>query len=312
MKLFSGPIIIVAAAVSVNASPTLSAQKRDSPPAPSAQGPLSLKSTLQPLNTTHVNVSITNTYPEDISILYWNTHFQPDQDAAHGSFQVSTASSGGQVQVMQRGPNMAQFYFDSADTSHFYNITAGTTYSDVFDITDVFAIPQAGEYDVVMEFTTRAILFSAGVDLNAEIEAAGPFVDSFSSLEVKSDPITMQLDASPPASSSSKQKRQMTIGSCDSHLNVLPQITTARNNARDLAKYGLNVWHRLKSGRHFRVDADKQNSLKTTAYGQSISTTMVKLAEWLKCSKASSTTEPITTTTSLPNTATRPTSTTPA
>ena len=236
MKLSDVSIAIIAAVVSTKASPTQSPKKRDSGAEILSQEPLSLKATLQPLNATHVSVSISNTYPEDISILSWNTHFQSNQVAAHGSFQVSYANSS---QVMQRGPNMAQFYFDGADASHFYNITAGTTYNDAFDITDVFAIPSAGDYDVVLDFTTRAVLLTTGLDLNAEIQTAGPYVQTFPALNIKSDPITMQLDASPPTSN--LRKRQMLIGSCDSHVGVLPQITTARNNARDLAKYAKNV-----------------------------------------------------------------------
>ena len=237
-------LFAVAAPLSTVASPTpISSLEASSSQTTPASGPsqdaLSLEATLQPFNTTHVNVFIINTYQQQMSILSWNTHFQRGEYAAHGSFDVKISNSDNEVQTMQRGPNMAQFLFDEADASHFYNLTAGATYTGLFDLTDVFSIPTAGEYTVVMDFVTRAILHTEGMDLSSKIQAAGTHVEDFPSLSIKSDPITMKLDASPPISQ--MQKRQITIGSCDSNVGVLPQVLAARANARDLAKRAQNV-----------------------------------------------------------------------
>ena len=224
-------LFVTGAPLSIMASPI---SNYTTPESALSQTALSLKATLQAVNTTHVNVSIVNAYAQQISILSWNTHFQRGQYAAHGSFDVRYPNTSNGIQSMQRGPNMAQFLFDEADASHFYNITAGATYTDLFDLTDVFSIPIAGEYTVVMDFVTRAILHKEGMDLDTEIQAAGNNLEDFNSLSIKSDPIIMKLDASP--SLSQMQKRQMTIGSCDSNVGVLPQVTAARASARDLAK----------------------------------------------------------------------------
>ena len=110
---------------------------------------LHLKATLTPLGYNSINVSITNVFSEDISVLSWNNHFQLDQSAAHGSFVVVPVNS--TESTLTRGHEMGQYLFERAWPSHFVNISSGATYSDMFDLTRLFKVPSAGEYRVSLD-----------------------------------------------------------------------------------------------------------------------------------------------------------------
>lgn len=163
---------------------------------------LSLDATLTAVDTRNVQVSITNTYPQDISILTWNSHFDPD--SAHGSFQVASDSG----QDLFRGPSMIQFQYLGPLESQFTTITAGATYNDTFDITELFSVFQEGIYTVIFDLSTPAVLLVAPTTLSDELQSPGFNVQNLPILSITSDPITMQLDTSSTTPNSVAMKKR--------------------------------------------------------------------------------------------------------
>ena len=127
-----------------------------------SSGSFSLKSSIEPVNQTHIKVTITNAYAQDISVLSWNSHFE--SRAEYRSFTITHGISGSRI-VLRPGLNMLRYHYSKAVPSHFTNITAGSTYTGYFDITDLFAVPEAGLYNVMMNIGTPAFLHSNGTTL---------------------------------------------------------------------------------------------------------------------------------------------------
>lgn len=202
---------------------------------------LSLTSTLQPVNTTHIDVSITNTYPQQISILSWNNHLQTNQNSAHGSFRLTHRSSNGTIQRLGRGPTMGHYRFAKAVPSHFSNITARGTYTDTFDLTRLFNVPAADVYSVNMEFTSPAILVANDTNLNNFLPTASSTMSddraiNLSSVRITSDTVSMYLRASLPSQQIHKRTGNL-ARACSSQLQAYAAVAKARGNARSLAKF---------------------------------------------------------------------------
>ena len=92
----------------------------------SATSSLSLKGLIEPVNGTHIKVSIANTYSQDISILKWNSHSQAG--AEHASFVVKHDVNGSK-QALEPERHMLKYRFARAKPSHFVNITPGGLYT---------------------------------------------------------------------------------------------------------------------------------------------------------------------------------------
>ena len=202
---------------------------------------LSLVASLQPINATHVDVSITNTYSQQISILNWNNHFQTNQNAAHGSFQVTHIFPNGSKQTLGRGPLMGHYRFAETVPSHFFNITAGSIYTDTFDLTKLFNVPEADTYNVTMDFTSPATFVADGTDLSAMLQKANRrksknHAQNLPKVRIKSNTISMNLQASPPIKSPRKRNSNA-VGTCSSQPQAATTIIRARGNARSLAKF---------------------------------------------------------------------------
>ena len=196
---------------------------------------LLLNATLEPENATSVKVAITNTYEQEISILKWNNHFQAKHDAAHGSFQVTPD---GTTQALERGPEMGQFLFDHAVPSHFYNISAGSTYTETFDLTRLFAVPSTGNYNVILNLTSKATLVTGQAEIQQRLKDAGAKAQGLPSITIKSNPLSMTLQAT----SQSRRSKRAAIGTCTSQTVAVQNIVTrARQQSRSLALYALNV-----------------------------------------------------------------------
>lgn len=184
-----------------------------------SQPALSLASVLHPVNATHVECSITNTYPQQISILIWNNLFQKNQHAAYASFELTRTLPDGSIQQLSRGPTMGQYRFAEMVPSHFVNISAGGFYTDVFDLTKLFDVFEEATYNVTVDFTSLAKLDAKDT-----------------SLRVKSNTIAMKIQAS----STSRLERRQTSAHASACSN-LPQtyaaILKARGQARSLAKF---------------------------------------------------------------------------
>ena len=198
--------------------------------------PLSLKASLEPINSTHLRASIVNTYNEQIGILKWNNHFS-NQKSGHGSFQVTHTKANGTVQSLRRGAGMGQYLFGDMDPSHFYNISAKGLYTEVFDLTRLFYIPFTAEYNVTLSLQSQAILQNNGTDLNQELEAAGRSLRNLPFISIESGQISMNLEAT---TSLTKHKRD-SIGTCASQSSVNSTVDTARHNANLLARFGQQV-----------------------------------------------------------------------
>ena len=201
---------------------------------------LSLVADLQPVNVTHVNVSITNTYSQQVSILNWNNHFQTNQNAAHGSFQLTRRLSNGSILKLGRGPNMGRYRFMEIMPSHFFNITAGATYTDSFDLTQLFQVPEAGTYNLTMNFTSTATLVPDGMNLsavlvNADRQNSKSHAQYLPRVRIKSDIVPINLQASSPSHIS--RKRTGTQETCTSQPQSAAIIHKARGHARSLAKF---------------------------------------------------------------------------
>ncbi|KAL8709205.1 MAG: hypothetical protein Q9225_007490 [Loekoesia sp. 1 TL-2023] len=219
------------AAVSSFPSPNIATTS----PSSSAQS-LSLKALLEPVNDTSVKVAITNTYPEQISILHWNNHFQTNQNAAHGSFLITPSDNTGQA--LSRGPDMGQFLFAQAAPSHFVNITAGSTYTDIFDLTTTFAVPSAGSYNVLLDLHSQATLVTDEAPLYQQLKSAGVNAQNLPSVEIRSDVLTMQLQAS----SGAKRLTRRALSICSEQpVTIQNVLRKARGQSRNLAQYALNV-----------------------------------------------------------------------
>ncbi len=200
---------------------------------------LSLAANLQPINTTHVNVSITNTYSEQISILKWNNHFQTNQNAAHGSFQLSQRSLNGSTQRIGPGSRMGRFRYLNPLPSHYFNLTAGATYINSFDITYLFDVPDNRTYHLTMDFSSPAVLVPDEVKLSRILEEASPRKgenksSSLPTARIKSDTVSVDLQASSPAHM--LQKRD-TRNMCTSQGQSASAVLKARGHARSLARF---------------------------------------------------------------------------
>ena len=199
---------------------------------------LSLEAVLEPLNTTHLQASIQNTYDQSISILGWNNHFQSSQNGAHGSFRVSYKSDNGTYQVVQPAPNRSSFQFLKPVQNHFTVLRGQGWYTAIFDITELFDIPRQGEYNVSMEFETQAILATKTNNQTAKNTTAEINTQLFSRLIIKSPSEAMPLNASSPHGI---LRRRSTLGPCSENQKLMPTVLRARENARNLAKYAQNV-----------------------------------------------------------------------
>ena len=230
---------------------------------------LSLEAVLDPLNSTHLKASIQNTYSQPISILNWNNHFQRNQNGAHGSFKVVHQSPNGSVQVLQPASNRPIYRFLKPVPSHFINITGGGWSTAIFDLTQLFEIPDTDEYNVTMDFNTRATLTSNSNELRNQIEVAGQTADGLPNLAIRSKPLTMALDASTPDKT---LRRRSGLGPCSNDQKAMAMLLRARDNARALAKYAQNV---SRSGLRIHPSQDLNSAFhrpKTQLFGRNTST----------------------------------------
>ena len=199
---------------------------------------LSLEAVLNPLNATHLKVSIQNTYPQAVAILNWNNHFQHNQNGAHGSFKVVHLAPNGSSQIIKPAPNRPTYQFLKPVPSHFVNITGRAWFTAIFDITQLFDIPRSDYYNITMDFVTRATLLSDDNELPYKIQAAGQAAEALPNLKIESKPLTMALDASSP---DRVLRRRSGLGPCSDQHQIMPAVLKARDNARALAKYAQNV-----------------------------------------------------------------------
>ena len=228
-------IVLFVTALRAFSAIALPSHKQATTFSPPTSQTLALKATLEPENGTLVQVAITNTYEQDISILKWNNHFQANHDAAHGSFQVTPD---GTTQALERGPEMGQFLFGHAMPSHFYNISAGSTYKETFDLTRLFAVPSTGIYNVILNLTSKATLVTGQAGLQEQLKVAGAKAQNLPSITIKSDALFMTLQAS----CQPRRSKRAGIGTCTSQtLAVQNIVTRARQHSRALSLYALNV-----------------------------------------------------------------------
>ena len=205
---------------------------------PSTIPTLLLKATIEPLNSTELKVSFTNTYPQNIAILSWNNHLS-DQKSGHGSFRVTQTSPNGTVKELGRGIGMGQYLFNGqADPSHFVNLMANETHTDVVDISRLFAVPQDGDYDVTLSLESRAMLQVNGTNFADKLEPVNDSVHKLPKIIVSSDTISMRLQASAPLK---KHKRFNGAPLCNASSANTNLANTARSNAHSLATFALNV-----------------------------------------------------------------------
>ncbi|KAI4281532.1 MAG: hypothetical protein L6R38_003614 [Xanthoria sp. 2 TBL-2021] len=220
--LFSAANVEFSMVIRANASSAI-------PPTSSPSQPtLSLTASLQPVNLTHVKVSIDNTYPQDIFILTWNSHFQ--SDAEYGSFRVICNLDGTELKL-QPGENMLQFNFIEAVPSDFVRIPTGGHHDGCYDLTRLFRVLTAGEYKVTLDLNTPAFLYSGGTTLEEALGESHPQAHDLSSLKIQSEPINMNLVESQP----NLQRRAKRFRPDDCNGNQ--DVTNARNNAKDLARH---------------------------------------------------------------------------
>ena len=199
---------------------------------------LFLEAVLEPLNNSHIKTSIQNTYNKTISILNWNNHFQRKQNGAHGSFKLVRQSPNGSVQILHPAPNRATYRFLKPAPSHFININEGAISIAILDLSELFEIPRTDDYNLTMDFQTRAILISDDNELPDQIQATGQTAEGLPTLEIRSKQIIMTLDASTPEKA---LRRRSTLGPCLDDRKLTPLVLKARDNARTLAKYAQNV-----------------------------------------------------------------------
>ena len=199
-------------------------------PNSTATSSLSLDAFLQPLNLTHIKVSIPNTYSQDISILRWHSHFH--ETAEHGSFRV-THEVNGSLENLQAGPGMRIYNFGKALPSDFVKISAKTTYTGIFDLTALFKVPADGKYNVTVKLGTRAYQHGTNTTLNRALDGAGRYAQKLPMMQMSSKPISMTLKKS----QQSMQKRQSSehFANCDL-VGYQDEVDTARSNAASLAK----------------------------------------------------------------------------
>ena len=204
-----------------------------------ASSSLFLTADLQPINSTHVNISIPNDYSQQISILKWNNHFQNSQYAAHGSFQLTRSLWNGSIQTIRPGFHMSRFRHLDPEPGHYFNLTAGATYIKSFDVTQLFNIPVDGTYNLTLDFTRPATLVPDGVELSEILNMSKSFENSSLPLRtarIKSDTVSIDLQVSSPVHISRKRDTQST---CISQFQSASSIFKARGHARSLAKFAL-------------------------------------------------------------------------
>ena len=231
-----GVLTIVDAAVFKRTRLANSARSDHTPPT------LSLTADLQPINTTHVNVSITNSYLQQISILKWNNHFQTNQNAAHGSFQLTDRLSNGSIQRLGQGPDVGRFRFMEIMPSHFFNISAGATYTNSFDLTQLFNVPEPGTYNLTMDFISPVMFVPDGMIMSttlANAERQKPLSQYLPRVRIKSNDVPVVLQASSPSRIS--RKRTVQQETCLSQPQSSALIYKARGHARSLAKFAQAV-----------------------------------------------------------------------
>lgn len=202
---------------------------------------LSLLSVLQPVNATHVDVSITNSYSEHISILSWNNLLQTNQHAAYGSFKLSRAFSNGSIQQLGRGSNTGYYHSPETFSSHFVNITARGAYANTFDLTKLFSILEAGTYNVTMDFTSPAALVANETDFSNMLQKAKSGTATFEAMSmphvrIKSGTLSVNLQAS-SASQTNRKRTGTTVEACSTQPQASAAVVRARGYARSLAKY---------------------------------------------------------------------------
>lgn len=200
---------------------------------------LSLVTELQPTNLTHVNVSITNTYSQQISILKWNSLFQDNQDTAYGSFQLIHRQSNGSIQLVNSRSRVGRFRYMDPKPSHYFNLTAGAKYVRTFDLTKLFNVPDNGAYNLTLNSTGTGVLVPDGVELSEVLGEARtqkgtnqspalPFV------RMKSETVPIDLQASSPTHILPKRDANEL---CTSQAQAAGAVLRARGYARSLAKF---------------------------------------------------------------------------
>ncbi|KAL8671613.1 MAG: hypothetical protein Q9168_003886 [Polycauliona sp. 1 TL-2023] len=196
-----------------------------SPTSPSPQPTLSLSASLKPANLTHVEVSVKNTYPQDISILAWNSLFQPG--AEHGSFKV-THSVEGTKATLHPGEDVLRLTFTEAVRDDFVEIPAGGQYQGYYDLTRLFKVPAAGNYEVTLDVVIPAFLHSSATALEEKLKEFG--IHDLPSLGIRSEAIAMNLAKS--EQDLQRRAERFRPGDCGND----PIVENARNNAKDLAR----------------------------------------------------------------------------
>ena len=140
---------------------------------------------------------------------------------------------------LKKGPEMAEFLFAQALPSHFVNISAGSTYTDVLDLNRLFVVPSAGDYKITLDVKSRATLVSAGKTLSQQLQTAGTKAEGLPSIEIKSDPVTMKLQQS---SRSQRLSKRQGVGTCAAQTTAVQRaVTVGRQQSRALSLYASSV-----------------------------------------------------------------------
>ncbi|KAL8994766.1 MAG: hypothetical protein Q9169_005350 [Polycauliona sp. 2 TL-2023] len=224
MKLYTPALLFGAAelALSMVIRPNETISSPASPPPPM----LSLAASLQAVNQTHVEVFIQYTYPQHISMLTWNSHFQ--SDAEHGSFVVAR-QSGATEAKLHPGEDILRFTFTGAAADDFVKIPVGGQHQSYHDLTRLFNVPMAGSYEVTMDLVAPAFPHSGNVSLEDKLQESS--TSNLPILKIRSEPITMHLAESKKQDLHRRAER-FHPGDC----KIEPAVNNARNNAKDLAR----------------------------------------------------------------------------
>lgn len=189
----------------------------------------SLSATLLQLNATHVEVSVTNPNPNDVSVLSWNSHFNPGTE--HGSFEIHEISNGLQ-QALRPGRGRGTPLYTKLATGHFVNIGAGEIHQCVVDLTRLFHVPRSGKYNVTLRLDTRAVAMTEGISLPRVIDDIRVPRD-LPPVRIETPPQVMHLAASdiiPQMDASQHRKRRV-----DKACRRRTDLTAAFREAYDLA-----------------------------------------------------------------------------
>ena len=161
------PLVLTAVGITASTLPNVA---RDEAASGDNANSTTLHARLSQINATHCEVNLSNEGNDAYNFLKWNSLF--DSKTESHSFSLQNAKT---RENLTHGPDMLRKIYTKVHPEHIITLAAHSSWNESFDLTQLFEIPEEGEYVVSLTSTLTALSnttqLSNNFPVNVESEA---------------------------------------------------------------------------------------------------------------------------------------------